>query len=129
MPDNSSRGVKTVTASVLEFSRLVRRAAEPATPGEIVTHAINRAARRLGISRRTARAYWYGGRGTVPADLMDKARKIASSPIVHEARNEIDRLNARIARLEALLMADEDFHRPQIDALRQMAGRPNSTLD
>jgi hypothetical protein len=129
MANNSSRGGRVVTAAVLEFSRLLRRAAEPSTPGELVTHAINRAARRLGLTRRTARAYWYGERAHVPADLMDKARAIAAEPQVVEARHEFAKFEARLARLEALLVADEDFFGPQVDALRSAARGLDRTLD
>jgi hypothetical protein len=129
MANNSSRGGRIVTAAVLEFSRLLRRAAEPSTPGELVTHAINRAARRLGLTRRTARAYWYGERAHVPADLMDKARAIAAEPPVVEARHEFAKFEARLARLEALLVADEDFHRASVDALRELARGPHRPLD
>jgi ubiquinone biosynthesis protein UbiJ len=100
-----------VTAAVVEFSRLMRRVAEPAVPGELVAHAINRAARRLGLTRRQAKSYWYGERTHVPADLMDKAREIAAEPSVIEARDELKQLRDRVARLEALLLADADRHR------------------
>lgn len=118
-----------MSEAVLEFARLMRRAAEPATPGELVSCAINRAARKLGISRSLAKGYWYGERRRVPADLMDKARSIASEPVVGRARNDLEEFDRRLARLEALLLADEDFHRGSVDALRALAGRPDRTLD
>jgi hypothetical protein len=70
-----------------------------------VPENLSRAARRLGLSRRTAKAYWYGERTDVPAELMDRARNIANEPLVIEAKNELTELRERIARLEAILMA------------------------
>jgi hypothetical protein len=112
MRHRSSRGGKIVTTAIMEFSRLMRRAAEPAVPGELVTHAINRAAHRLGISRTAARRFWYGQNTTVPAELMDRARDIANEPPVIEANDELKQLRERIARIEALLLADTYRHRP-----------------
>ena len=118
-----------MTAAVLEFSRLLRQVAEPATPGELVSHAIHRAARRLGLSVPVARAYWYGQRGAVPSDLMDMARHLAAEPLVIEARNELAEIDARLARIEAILLQDTQFHGPAAAALREVARGSDRPLD
>lgn len=115
-------------SAVVEFQTLMRRLAEPAVPGEPVQQAINRVARRLHITRRKAAAFWYGERAKVPSDLMDTARQLAQEPIVIEAKHELSELSARISRIEALLVQDEDFHRPFADAFREVARGPHRAM-
>ena len=57
-----------------EMQQIVRAAAQPYEPGEGIKTAINRAARRLGLNNRRARAYWYGEVRLVPADEADRLR-------------------------------------------------------
>lgn len=38
-------------------------------------------------------------------------------------------LDARLARLEALIVQDEEFHRETVDALRAVARRPDRPVD
>lgn len=113
-----------VSAVVLEMSRLVRKAAEPAVPGERVPHAIARAAHRLGLERRRTESFWYGKARAVAPDELERARAEAvrrsrdAELLRHEHRRALDIL----ARLEAALAAqDPDFHGPTIDAARDMA--------
>lgn len=130
MQENPSRvGERVVSVAAAEFSRLMRRAAEPASPGELIAHGINRAARRLGLSRRTARAFWYGERARVPADLMERARALAGEPGVREARNELAEMDRRLARIEALLACHPDEVGARIAALLQAARRLDRAVD
>lgn len=123
--ENLSNRRRDRAARPIELAELMRKAAEPAVPGELVVHAINRAARRLGITRRAAKGFWYTERRQVPSDLMDRARAIAAEPIVQRGQDEFRALADRIARLEAALrVSDPDFHSDQIDALGQL-GRPD----
>ncbi len=122
MQENSSR-TRSVELTASEFSYLLRRAAEPACPGELVTHAINRVARRLGISRRTARAYWYGERRHVPADLMDRARALAGTISPPKSGDRLSDLQARVTRLEKLLFSASG----QSEAIEHLISSPSNT--
>lgn len=97
-------------------ARLLRRVAAPAVPGEHLIHAISRAARRLGWDRGRTKRLWYGEARRVDADELVAIERLLK--LRQEARDEHARLAERIARLEAILVQDEDFHRPQVDAWR-----------
>lgn len=115
-----------MTAAVVEMARLVRGAAAPAVPGEKVPHAIARAASRLGLPRGRVASFWYGKARTVAPEELERARDIASrrSKDAELLRDDYRRALNILARLEAgLASIDEDFHGPQIAALRDVAGR------
>lgn len=57
-----------------EMKALVRRAAEPARPGESVKAAISRAARSLGLTYGRVKRYWYGEIQVPPAHEVDAIR-------------------------------------------------------
>lgn len=116
--------------ATIEMRDHVRLIGWPQFPDEQVLFRIERVARRLGITPRRARAFWYGEATNIPAEHMDKARRLARAPLEEEARNEFAELQNRIARLEAALaVQDEDFHRPAIDALRVSSGRDDRAVD
>ncbi len=93
---------------------------------------LDKASRRLGITARQARTLFYM-QGTPRAELVERVRAAANKlnkDNAKEARNEYAEISARIARIEqALRISDPEFHQPEIDALRSMAGRTNRTLD
>lgn len=62
--------------TLTEMQGIVRAAAQPYEPGEPVKGAIVRAARRLGMNYRRARAYWYGEVRLVPAHEADHLRAL-----------------------------------------------------
>ncbi|UNC12882.1 hypothetical protein FE249_00880 [Acidiphilium multivorum] len=57
-----------------EMMAIVRGAAAPVCPGDTVGALMRRAARRLGLSPRRVRAYWYGEVKRVPAEEADRLR-------------------------------------------------------
>ena len=63
-----------------EMKALVRRAAEPARPGESVKAEISRAARVLGLSYGRAKRYWYGEIQVPPADGKWTADAVFAEP-------------------------------------------------
>lgn len=129
MRKNSFRGDKRMSA-VDVMAGLVRDIAKPgAYPGEGAGRAIARAARRLGLPHRQTERLWNRDRKIIPSDLMDKAQRLANEPLVEEARHELNELDARLARIEALLVQDEDFMRPHADAFRASARRPDRPVD
>lgn len=112
------------------MASLVRRIAERgAMPGEGAGRAISRVARRLGLSQRQATRLWNRDRKVIPAGLMEKAEWLADEPAVKEARHELSEIDARIARLEALLVSDEEFYRVALDAERAAARGLDSPMD
>lgn len=125
----SRQGARAVTAAVLEFSQLMRRVAGPRDADETIVHSINRAARKLGLSRGEAKRFWYGERRVVPSELMDRARALAGDAEVVRAKDEFDELRARIARVEALLMASPDIARAPDHAVRGRAGDVHRAVD
>jgi len=118
-------------AMTAEASRLLRALAPPAD-GHNVKSRIASAARKLrSWSPARVRDVWYGdGRVRLRADEMQALRTAARAVEERAAANELAELRARIARIEAVLVAsDPDFHRPEIDALRDMARRPHRPVD
>lgn len=117
-------------AQAIEMQSLIKLIGSPLFADEQRIFRIERAARKLGITSRTAKAYWYGERTNIPSRDMDLARSLAGEPIVKEAKNELAALRQRIARLEtAMAVQDEDFSGPFRDALRQSAGRSDRAMD
>jgi len=125
--------------AVAEASRLLREVAEPVPAGDSVKAAIGRAARRVEkhipphfASRwhaGRAEDIWRGEARGVWAEEMDAIRRAADAKAAEEARNELAELDARLARVEALLIQDEDFNRFQVDALRAASRRPHRPMD
>lgn len=110
-------------SAVAEASTLLRQIAEPRPVGDSVKAAISRAARRVGLKTGRAEDIWRQEARAIRAEEMDAIRRAAADrKMMEEARAEARSFSERLARLEARLLQDEDFHRPQLDALRGMAG-------
>ena len=134
---NSSE-IISMTA-VAEAARLLRDVAGPAPVGDSKKAAISRAASRVAkhipayfaVRWHAGRAedIWRGEARGVWAEEMDAIRRAADAKAAEEARSELTELDARLARLEALLVQDEEFHRPQVDAVRAVARRPDRPVD
>lgn len=65
----------------------------------------------------------------IPADVADAVREARDRAAAEEARNELAQLDARLARLEAFLVQDEEFYRPSVDALRAVARGEDRPMD
>lgn len=121
--------------AVAEAASLLRTVAEPRPVGDTVKAAINRAAKRVSKYLREpmrpgrAEDIWRGEARMVRAEELDAIRRAAEARLIREARREFTQLDARIARLEALLVQDPEFHRVEADALRAVAGRPDRPVD
>lgn len=85
---------------------------------------IARLAGHLRMGHRRVRALYQNEFGVrVRADEMAAIQSLQQHEIEEANRNDLQDLQARIARLEAALFSqDEDFHRDQVDALRKAAG-------
>lgn len=135
---SNSAEIISMTA-VAEAGRLLREVAEPVPAGDSVKAAIGRAANRVGkYIAPHFRSRWHAGRAEdiwrgeargVWAEEMDAIRRAADAKAAEEARSELAELDARLARLEALVVQDENFMRPHVDALRASARRPDRPVD
>lgn len=124
---------ETSMSAVAEASVLLRRIAEPRMADDSVKTLIVRAARKVSrffpLTPSRAEDIWRREARLIRAEEMDAIRKAAEDRIVGEVKRERSELETRLARLEALLLQDEEFHSPEVAALRQLAGRKDSTLD
>lgn len=85
-----------------EAQQIVRMAAEPWAAGDGIKAGIDRAARRLNLSYRRARTFWYGAHCAVLAAEMDQLRARRAF-LLGERMKRLDAERALIAaRLEAL---------------------------
>jgi hypothetical protein len=108
---------------VTDAAASLRELAEPWEPGDKVKAAIDRAARRVGLTYWRAFDIWYGKARRIEtfeaeaiAAALDRKRREA-------VRNELHDIRTRIAVLEARLsQTDAEFHREAIDALGLAAG-------
>lgn len=126
-------------SAVAEASALLRQIAEPRPVGDSVKAAVRRASRRVAAFIPPHWTRWHVGRAEdiwhrqargVWAEELDAIRRAADVRIVEEARHERAALADRIARLEAALrLSDEDFHRPDLDALRGLGGPPDRPVE
>lgn len=121
---------------VSEASILLRRVAEPRPVGDTVKAAITRAAKRVSkhmrqpMSPSRAEDIWRREARRLDSEEMDAIRAAAKADHkVEEARNALAEFDARIARLEALLVQDEDFFRPQVDAAVEALRGPDRPVD
>jgi hypothetical protein len=88
---------------------LVMLAALPQMPGEKQASSIDRAARRLGLNGRRARAFWH-----------TEARQVQA----HEHASAVARVAPMAARMaaeiESLKRLDLEFHGPQIEHMERL---------
>ena len=110
----------------------LRELSEPWSRGDRVKTAIDRAARRAGLSYWRAFDIWYGKARRIDQSEREAVATALEQKRRESARNELQELRIRLTRLEALLVTtDPDFHRPTIDLardhLRQMGRAGGST--
>ena len=135
--EEKMNSVAQATNDLEEMADLMRHVASPAIAGDKPPHAIARAARRLGFSKRRVKAFWYGEARRVDPEELEAARKAAAERTqdARLLRREYQRAVEILERLEArLTRTDEDFHSPDIGALRdgisgavgpRISARPN----
>jgi hypothetical protein len=94
----------------------LRELSEPWTPGDRVKAAIQRAARLSGLSYWRCFDIWYRKAQRIDAVEMTAIADAIAKKREREARNELQELRTRLAKLEARLSTvDEDFYRPTLD--------------
>jgi len=101
-----------------KLANQLRELAEPWPQASKVYQAIERAARRSGLSVTRTSDIWYGKARSLRQFEIDQVEKALDRKRTEEARNELSELRSRLARIETLL-AQEDArtHRPRADAL------------
>jgi len=108
-------------SALQECSEMMREIASPYSAGDSVKAALRRVYQALpGWSFSRVRDVWYETRSVrISGDELRQVEKAARRAASEKAaRNELQQINARLARIEALLaVGDEDFHRPSLDAL------------
>jgi hypothetical protein len=88
--------------------------------GDKIKAAIDRAARRAGLSYWRTYDLWYGKARRVEDYEREKVAAALAEKKRLETRNEVQNLRKRLEILESrLAQVDEDFHRENLSALRQ----------
>ena len=86
-----------------DLSAALRELSEPSPSGDRIKAAIDRAARRAGLSYWRAFDIWYGKARRVEPDECVRINEALEKRREEAARHELHDLKTRIARLEALL--------------------------
>jgi hypothetical protein len=103
---------------------MLRELAEPWTVGDRVKAAIDRAARRCGLSYWRAFDIWYGKARRVEDAERARIAEALETKRTRAARNEFHELKKRLAILESRLnQIDPDFHSPDVAAAREQVRR------
>ncbi|MBS4016785.1 MAG: hypothetical protein KGZ68_00990 [Dechloromonas sp.] len=126
------KGDVTKMSALLEASQLVRSLASPPMVGDTVKRQIARAARRIPFwSTSRVKSVWYRDeRYRISADEIAQLRDIADMQQKDAGHEELQKLRARVARLETLLrISDPQFNSDQINALCRSDRGVNSALD
>jgi hypothetical protein len=116
----------------LPVEAALRELADPRPGGDRVKAAIDRAAKRAGLSYWRAFDIWYGKARRVEEFERDAISEALNKKREEAARNEFHELKTRLLRLESILVqTDPDFHRPTVDGVREQMrglGGGNRTL-
>lgn len=113
-----------------DAATMLRELSYPWEPGEKVKAVIDRTSKLCRLTYWRTFDIWY--RKARKVEDYEVAQIAEALRIKNEkaARNELHDLKLRLARLEATLQGDPDFHRPTIDhtreMVRQMGGKNRS---
>lgn len=108
-----------------DFATSLRELSEPRPPGDAVKAAIERAARRAGLSYWRAFDIWYSKARRVEPHEIEQITTALKARDERALANEFHEVKVRMARIEAMLNArDADFHRPDADYYRAQASGP-----
>lgn len=114
--------------NVAEASVALKELSEPWARGERVKVAISRAARLVRFTYWRTFDLWYEKARRVETFEVDAIAEALDRKRREAARNELRDLQARLSRLESLLVqTDPDFHREAVDVLRSQDGSRRSS--
>jgi len=125
---NASAGISPASKSqvfemnaAVEARSLIEEIAGPQVVGGKIKAALDRVARKTGLSHRRVRGLWNGEARAILAGEMDALRRVARKREEAAARDELSELRARMSRLETILAASlPDMAREEIDRLRPL---------
>lgn len=101
-----------------QIAEALHELSEPAPRGDKIKKAIERAAKRAGLSYWRTFDLWYGKARRIEQFECDAITDALKAKRDQETRNELHDLRLRLARLESLLVqTDAEFYRPHLDAL------------
>jgi hypothetical protein len=102
-----------------DYADNLRKLAEPSMRGDRVKVAIERAARLSGLSYWRTFDLWYRKARRVEDFEIAAINEALKQKQALETRNELQELRLRLARLESvLLLQDEEFHRENLGQVR-----------
>lgn len=104
----------------MDVAAALKQLSEPRSRDEKIVSIIERTARLAGLSYSRCFEIWYGrARRIEPAEIA-RIEQALDRKNRKDARHELQALRTRIEILEArFAQTDPDFHREDIDALRQ----------
>lgn len=111
------------TFTVAEASNLLHELAAPQERGETMKEILTRTARAAKLAYWRTYDLWYEKARRVEPAEIDQIREALRIKNERAAANELYELKLRLARLEASLQGDPDFHRPSIDFARETVRR------
>jgi glycerol-3-phosphate O-acyltransferase len=122
--------VTVMTASVVGEARsYVSALIGRQPPGAKLKQAFPRVARLVGMTERRVKAIWHGENKSINGDELEALRravvKVSGAQVVNETKSYADRIEAAAYALAAI---DPDFHRPEIDRLRNVAAGVRNAL-
>ena len=97
--DNRDTDSAMSDAILAEMQSIVRTAAQPWAPGDSVKAGILRASRKLGLSYRRTRTFWYGASCAVLAAEADRLRRAELAFLAQRRATLTTELKAIAARL------------------------------
>lgn len=109
-----------------EAALMLRELSYPWEPGEKIKTVIDRTSRMCRLSYWRTFDIWYRKARRVEDYEIAQIAEALRIKNERAAKNELHDLKLRLARLEASLQGDPDFHRPTIDFARdamRKAGR------
>jgi hypothetical protein len=110
-------------SNVVIASNMLRELSEPWSSGEKVKSALDRTARTARLSYWRAFDIWYRKARRVEDYEIAQIAEALRIKNERAAKNELHELKLRLARLEALVSSDADFHSPTIDFARETMRR------
>ena len=103
----------------MDVTKALRELSMPQNRGEKITVIIERTARLAGLSySRCYEIYYRRARRIEPEEIARISEALKQKQAL-ETRNELQELRLRLARLESvLLLQDEEFHRENLGQVR-----------
>lgn len=120
-----------------DIAAQLRELSQPWEMGDKIKRAIERAAKRSGLSYWRAFDLWYGKARRIEQFEIEQVSAALAKKRKEEARHELHELRTRMERLESMLaQVDSDFHRETIAQVRRQvrpldgkSGADDSAMD